>query len=92
MGWLVERLRARLTQRPAGSYTVALADDPDRLGRKLVEEAAEVLLAMKNRDHANLVWEVADLLYHLGVVMVAHGIGAEELNAELARRANGERR
>lgn len=92
LGELLERLRGRLNERPAGSYTVALADDVDRLGRKVVEEATEVLLALKNGDHGNLVWELADLIYHLCVVLVAHGVSAAELNQELARRAGRERR
>lgn len=91
VGELLAVLQERLTQRPAGSYTVALADDPDRLLRKVQEEACEVLLAVKNNDRANLVWELADLFYHLAAVMTVHGVRAEEVNEELARRAAGGR-
>ena len=83
-------LRQRLAERPEGSYTVALLDDGDRALRKLLEEAGEVVLAVKNGDRDNLVWEVADVLYHLAVVMVSHGVAPEEVNRELARRAGGE--
>jgi len=55
--------------------------------KKLIEEAGEVALAVKNRDHDNLTWELADVLYHLAVIMVAHGVAPAEVNAELARRA-----
>ncbi len=87
LGPLLSVLRERRRERPDGSYTVELLDDGDRALRKLVEEAVEVMLAVKNGDRENLVWEVADLLYHLAVVMVAHDIGAEEIGEELAGRA-----
>jgi len=82
-------LRRRLAERPAGSYSALLFDEPDKALKKLAEEAAEVVLAAKNRDHDNLVWEVADVLYHLAVVMVANGVAPAEVNRELARRAGG---
>jgi len=67
-------------------------DDVDAALRKVLEEAGEVVLAVKNGDRGNLVWELADLLYHTAVVMVANGVAPEDVNAELARRAKGERR
>jgi phosphoribosyl-ATP pyrophosphohydrolase/phosphoribosyl-AMP cyclohydrolase len=88
---LLEVLRHRKADRPEGSYTVKLLDNPDKALRKLVEEATEVVLAVKNNDRANLVWEVADVLYHLAVVMTAYDIEAAEVNAELERRAGGGR-
>jgi phosphoribosyl-AMP cyclohydrolase / phosphoribosyl-ATP pyrophosphohydrolase len=84
-------LRQRLAERPEGSYSARLFADEDRPLKKLVEEVAEVVLAVKNRDHGNLVWEVADVLYHLAVVMVAHGVAPDEVNRELIRRAGEER-
>jgi phosphoribosyl-ATP pyrophosphohydrolase/phosphoribosyl-AMP cyclohydrolase len=80
-------LRDRLEKRPEGSYTVRLLENEDRPLKKLIEEAGEVALAVKNRDHDNLTWELADVLYHLAVIMVAHGVAPAEVNAELARRA-----
>lgn len=82
-------LRSRHAERPEGSYTVNLLESPDKALKKLVEEATEVVLAVKNRDHGNLVWEVADVLYHLAVIMVANEVEPAEVNAELARRAPG---
>ncbi|HPC84187.1 MAG TPA: imidazole glycerol phosphate synthase subunit HisF [Thermoanaerobaculaceae bacterium] len=84
-------LAERFAQRPEGSYSARLFAQPDKALKKLAEEAAEVILAAKNGDHANLVWEVADVLYHLAVIMVAHGVSPEEVSAELARRAGGRR-
>jgi phosphoribosyl-ATP pyrophosphohydrolase len=84
-------LRDRAERRPDGSYTVKLLDNEDKALKKLIEEAGEVALAVKNRDRANLVWELADVLYHLAVIMVAQGVAPADVNAELARRA-GERR
>ncbi len=80
-------LRDRLEKRPEGSYTVKLLENEDRPLKKLIEEAGEVALAVKNRDHDNLTWEIADVLYHLAVIMVAHGVAPAAVNAELARRA-----
>jgi phosphoribosyl-AMP cyclohydrolase / phosphoribosyl-ATP pyrophosphohydrolase len=85
-------LRDRFEKRPRGSYTVKLLGNEDKPLKKLIEEAAEVALAVKNRDHENLTWELADVLYHLAVIMVAHGVAPAEVNAELARRAAGPRR
>jgi phosphoribosyl-AMP cyclohydrolase / phosphoribosyl-ATP pyrophosphohydrolase len=80
-------LKDRLENRPSGSYTVALLENQDKVLKKLLEEAAEVALAVKNNDHENLVWELADVLYHLAVVMVGQGVSPVEVNAELARRS-----
>lgn len=86
LGALFAVLRERWQQRPEGSYSATLFNQPDKALKKLAEEASEVILAAKNGDHANLVWEVADVLYHLAVVMVANGVEPEEVNAELAGR------
>lgn len=83
---LLAVLDRRRRDRPPGSYTVTLLDQPDLALRKLVEEAMEVALAVKNGDRHNLVWELADLFYHAAVVMTAEGVSAAELNAELASR------
>ena len=85
-------LRRRAVERPPGSYSVSLMDDVDAALRKVLEEAGEVVLAVKNGDRGNLVWELADLFYHAAVVMVANGVAPDDVNAELARRAKGERR
>ena len=76
---------------PAGSYTAKLLENEDKALKKLIEEAGEVALAVKNRDRSNLVWELADVLYHLAVIMVAQGVAPAEVNAELARRSGSPR-
>lgn len=71
-----------------GSYTTKLfAGGVDRIGKKIGEEATEVVIAAKNEDRAELIWETADLLYHTLVLLAAREIGLDEVGAELARRA-----
>lgn len=89
--WDVIRRRDR--ERPAGSYTVALLEGgPDMAGRKVAEEAIEVLMAAK--DHAGglaenrrVAEEMADLVYHLLVLATERGIDAAEIMDVLSDRA-----
>ncbi|MGC8916368.1 MAG: bifunctional phosphoribosyl-AMP cyclohydrolase/phosphoribosyl-ATP diphosphatase HisIE [Thermoanaerobaculum sp.] len=76
----------RKAQAPAGSYTAKLLADPDEALKKLAEEAVEVLLAAKGQGSQRLVEELADLLYHLAVVLVAEDVSVEAVNGELRRR------
>jgi len=79
-----ERKRAPV----AGSYTAKLfAGGVDRIGKKIGEEATEVVIAAKNADRNELIWETADLLYHTLVLLAQREIGLDEVGAELARRA-----
>jgi phosphoribosyl-ATP pyrophosphohydrolase/phosphoribosyl-AMP cyclohydrolase len=67
---ILERtLRERARTRPAGSYTVELLDDPDRIGEKVSEEAEEVGRAAREESQERLDEEAADLLYHLLVLL-----------------------
>ncbi|MBV9440552.1 MAG: phosphoribosyl-ATP diphosphatase, partial [Candidatus Eremiobacteraeota bacterium] len=59
----------------------------DRIGKKIGEEATEVVIAAKNADRAELVWETADLLYHTLVLLAECGVALDEVGAELSRRA-----
>ncbi len=73
---------------PPESYTAKLfAGGVDRIGKKIGEEATEVVIAAKNADPAELVWETADLLYHTLVMLAERGIALDTIGAELARRA-----
>lgn len=93
----LERLWSTITRRqeehPAGSYTVTLLEGgPDLTGRKLVEEATELLLAAK--DHAGgeggeqrVAEEAADLVYHLLVALAERGVPPRRVLEELDRRA-----
>jgi phosphoribosyl-ATP pyrophosphohydrolase/phosphoribosyl-AMP cyclohydrolase len=68
---------------PAKSWTARLLADRRLLRDKIREEAGEVCDAP---DRANLVWELADLLYHASVLMESEGIGLDEVEAELRAR------
>jgi phosphoribosyl-ATP pyrophosphohydrolase/phosphoribosyl-AMP cyclohydrolase len=76
--WL-ERLwttiEQRAAERPTGSYTTSLLDGGvDAVGRKVTEEATEVLLAAKNDDPAGVAAETADLLFHALVLLAERGV------------------
>lgn len=64
-------LRERLANRPEGSYTVELLDQPDRIGDKVREEADEVARAAAGESDERLAEEAADLLYHLQVLLLS---------------------
>lgn len=91
MGEVISSLAATIASRaeelPEGSYTAALLTaKPDKLLGKIVEEAAEVVMAAKDDDHDHIRYEMADLLYHLLVTAQKYGIGIDELAGELAAR------
>lgn len=77
----------RQTSRPAGSYTAHLLDaGEDEILKKVGEEAMEVILAAKGQGDGRLVAEMADLIYHLLVLLAARGLSLEVVRGELARR------
>lgn len=77
----------RAVERPQGSYTVKLLDGGvDRIGKKIGEEAAEVIIAAKNAAPDELRWELADLLYHSLVLLAQQGVPIETVWDELRRR------
>jgi phosphoribosyl-ATP pyrophosphohydrolase/phosphoribosyl-AMP cyclohydrolase len=67
---LERTLASRAADRPAGSYTVELLDDPPRIGAKVLEEAEEVARAAREESDARVDEEAADLIYHLLVLLV----------------------
>jgi phosphoribosyl-ATP pyrophosphohydrolase/phosphoribosyl-AMP cyclohydrolase len=69
-----------------GSYTNKLLLDEDKRLKKLVEEAAETVLAAKGKDMQGMAWEVADLIYHLMVVLEASDLPMENVYRKLAER------
>ncbi|HEX7299704.1 MAG TPA: bifunctional phosphoribosyl-AMP cyclohydrolase/phosphoribosyl-ATP diphosphatase HisIE [Solirubrobacteraceae bacterium] len=70
---LERTLSARAAERPAGSYTVELLDDPPRIGEKVREEAEEVARAAREEPDVRVDEEAADVLYHLTVLLHARG-------------------
>jgi phosphoribosyl-ATP pyrophosphohydrolase/phosphoribosyl-AMP cyclohydrolase len=88
----LERLQATIVARrgadPESSYTAKLlAGGVDRIGKKIGEEATEVVIAAKNGDATEIAWEVADLLYHTLVLLEERGVPLGAVGTELARRA-----
>lgn len=84
---LSDLIAQRAAERPQGSYTVKLLDGGvDRIGKKIGEEAAEVIIAAKNAAPAELRWELADLLYHSLVLLAQQGVPLEQIWDELRRR------
>ena len=70
---LERTLGARARERPAGSYTVELLDDPPRIGAKVEEEAEEVARAAREETDGRVDEEAADVLYHLAVLLRSRG-------------------
>jgi phosphoribosyl-ATP pyrophosphohydrolase len=72
---LFAELAGRATERPAGSGTVALLDaGVHAIGKKVVEEAAEVWMAAEHEDAERAAEEISQLLYHVQVMMIARGL------------------
>lgn len=71
---LERTLRSRAVERPEGSYTVKLLEDPELIGAKVSEEAEEVIRAGREESDERVAEEAADLLYHLSVLLVSRGV------------------
>jgi phosphoribosyl-ATP pyrophosphohydrolase len=82
---LYDKVLDRKQNAQEGSYTKKLFEDESLLKRKLVEEAAEVITA---KNKSELVWECADLIYFLFVIMANAGISLSEVEKENERRNN----
>ena len=84
---LYSLLEGRRTERPEGSYTTYLFDKGiDKILKKVGEECTEVIIAGKADDKAETVYEIADLAYHVMVLMVQMGISVDDIHRELASR------
>ncbi len=80
-------LQGRKADMPEGSYTTYLFQKGiDKILKKVGEECTEVIIAGKANDKAETVYEIADLMYHVMVLMVEMGISTEDVTAELASR------
>ena len=84
---LYELLVGRKKDRPEGSYTTYLFDKGiDKILKKVGEECTEVIIGGKAGDKKETVYEIADLAYHVMVLMVEMGISVEDVHRELASR------
>lgn len=71
-----------------GSYTCYLLDKGiDKILKKVGEECSETIIAAKNGDNDETVYEIADLIYHLMVMMVSQGIPLDDVLKELDKRS-----
>ena len=84
---LMELIRGRKTEKKEGSYTTYLFEKGiDKILKKVGEESTEVIIAGKAGDKKETVYEIADLAYHVMVLMVEMGISLEDIRDELASR------
>ncbi|MBQ7935302.1 MAG: bifunctional phosphoribosyl-AMP cyclohydrolase/phosphoribosyl-ATP diphosphatase HisIE [Clostridia bacterium] len=80
-------LKGRKETLPEGSYTTYLFQKGlDKILKKVGEESTEVIIAGKAEDQKETVYEIADLAYHIMVLMVEMGISVEDIRKELAGR------
>lgn len=86
---LERTLAQRATERPAGSYTVALLDDPPTVGEKVMEEAEEVARAAREESDERVSEEAADVLYHLMVLLRSRGLALADAERVLVSRVVG---
>ncbi|MBQ2997310.1 MAG: bifunctional phosphoribosyl-AMP cyclohydrolase/phosphoribosyl-ATP diphosphatase HisIE [Oscillibacter sp.] len=84
---LMELIRGRKEEKKEGSYTTYLFEKGlDKILKKIGEESTEVIIAAKAEDHRETIYEIADLAYHVMVLMVEAGISLEDIHKELASR------
>jgi phosphoribosyl-ATP pyrophosphohydrolase len=80
---LFKTIQGRKENPPEGSYTKKLFENREYLLRKIMEEAFEVT---RSPDRQNLVWEISDTIYHMGVLGVAEGVEWKDIESELGGR------
>ena len=84
---LLELIRGRKESQKEGSYTTYLfRKGLDKILKKVGEECTEVIIAAKDHDKAETIYEIADLAYHVMVLMIEAGISLEDIHKELASR------
>ena len=84
---LMEMLEGRKSDPKEGSYTSYLFQKGiDKILKKVGEESTEVIIAGKANDKAETIYEIADLTYHVMVLMLQMGISLEDIHRELASR------
>lgn len=84
---LMQLILGRKTEKKEGSYTTYLFEKGmDKILKKVGEESTEVIVAAKNDDKKETVYEIADLAYHVMVLMAEMGISVDDVTKELASR------
>ena len=84
---LMEMLEGRKTNPKEGSYTTYLFEKGiDKMLKKVGEETTEVIIAAKDRDKPNTIYEIGDLMYHVMVLMLEMGISLDDIKKEMASR------
>ena len=84
---LMSLIEGRKTDKKEGSYTTYLFEKGlDKILKKVGEECTEVIIAAKDNDKKETVYEIADLTYHVMVLMIEAGISLEDIHRELASR------
>ena len=84
---LMDLIEGRKTEKKEGSYTTYLFEKGlDKILKKVGEEATEVIIAAHAKDKAETVYEIADLAYHVMVLMIEAGISMEDIHRELSAR------
>jgi phosphoribosyl-ATP pyrophosphohydrolase/phosphoribosyl-AMP cyclohydrolase len=85
--FLYDLILSRKQEMPEGSYTTYLFEEGiDKILKKVGEESAEVIIASKNEPEEELVYETADLVYHMLVLLVKRGINPDQIRKELKKR------
>lgn len=86
---LMTEINERQTNPVEGSYTTYLFQKGiDKISKKLIEEAGEIVIAAKNKDKNEVISECGDLLYHSLVLLAEQGVTLEEVYAELEKRSS----
>ena len=84
---LFSLIEGRKTEKKEGSYTTYLFEKGlDKILKKVGEESTEVIIAAKAEDKKETIYEIADLAYHVMVLMIEAGISLEDIHKELASR------
>lgn len=86
---LADTINARKGADPTSSWTAQLLSrGPEKCAEKFGEEAVEAIIEAVKGDRARLTCEAADVIYHLLVMLAAHDLTLDDIEAELARRQN----
>ena len=84
---LIDLIEGRKINKQEGSYTTYLFEKgTDKILKKVGEECTEVIIAAKAEDRKETIYEIADLAYHVMVLMIQQGISLEDIHRELASR------